>query len=160
MKNYKRALCIILASSGILLLSACRQDKSTDSSVTSSSLSSQESAASQAEPTSDTAQSSAEPSDTEENRIKAEIQEKTEQNGFGGIDDTTLDKLSRLRKNMTKEQVHEVLGDPDSYPPTGIYREQYYINENSNKYIEVVILSDGITVYLVDSELKNSVIIL
>ena len=77
MKNYKRLLCIILASSGILLLSACRQDKSTDSSVTSSSLSSQESAASQAEPTSDTAQSSAEPSDTEENRIKAEIQEKS-----------------------------------------------------------------------------------
>lgn len=124
MKNFKRVLCITLVSSAILLLSACRQDKNTESSDISKSLLSQESTSSQTDPSSDITRSSAETSDTEENRIKSEIKAKIEQSGFGEIDDTTLDKLSKLRKNMTMEQVHEVLGNPDNFPPTGIYREQ------------------------------------
>ena len=49
---------------------------------------------------------------------------------FGELDNKTLEKIGKLKKEMTIDQVHDILGEPDWLPPTGIYWEIYYINGN------------------------------
>ena len=64
------------------------------------------------------------------------------------------EKINKLEKDFTQEQVHEILGEPDEVPPTGIYWEYYFIDEN----IKMVIgyFSDGISVELIDSREHKS----
>lgn len=59
------------------------------------------------------------------------------------------EKLNKLEKDFTKEQVHEIMEEPDEIPETSIYRELYYLD--NNKIVRIYYLSDSITVDLIDT---------
>jgi len=59
------------------------------------------------------------------------------------------EKLNKLKKDFTKEQVHEIMGEPDEVPPTGLYWEYYFVDET--KKVVIGYFSDGIFVELIDS---------
>lgn len=64
------------------------------------------------------------------------------------------EKLNKLKKDFTQEQVHEIMGEPDEIPPTGLYWEYYFVDET--KKVVIGYFSDGIFVELTDSmEQKN-----
>lgn len=74
---------------------------------------------------------------------------------FGEIDNKTLEKIGELKKEMTVDQVHDILGEPDWIAPTGILWECYYINGNENRWIQVGYFSDGISVQLSDIQINK-----
>lgn len=68
------------------------------------------------------------------------------------------EKLNKLKKDFTKEQVHEIMGEPDEVPLTGLYWEYYFVDET--KKVVIGYFSDGITIELVDTvENKNEKIL-
>ena len=65
------------------------------------------------------------------------------------IDSETREKLNKLKNDFTKEQVHEIMGEPDEIPPTSIYREMYYLDNNIT--LRIIYFSDVISVELIDT---------
>jgi outer membrane protein assembly factor BamE (lipoprotein component of BamABCDE complex) len=65
------------------------------------------------------------------------------------IESEMREKLNKLKKDFTQEQVHEIMGEPDEIPETSIYRELYYLD--NNKIVRIYYLSDSITVDLIDT---------
>ena len=94
MNKLLKAICITLSIVGVISLSSCKKDSSSNNMDNTSQVDSSD---------------------------KSYILE---------IDSETRDKLSKLKKDFTKEQVHEILGEPDEIPPTSIYREMYYFDNN------------------------------
>lgn len=59
-----------------------------------------------------------------------------------------MDKAKLIKKDFTKEQVHELMGEPDGYPYSGRYAESYNVDEN----IRVIVsyFTDGIDVAIIN----------
>jgi hypothetical protein len=72
------------------------------------------------------------------------------------IGENLLAKLSQIKKTFTAEQVHEILGEPDEIPPTGIYYEIYYAENNAKIWIAYL---DSLLISIEDAN-GNSEIIL
>ena len=85
----------------------------------------------------------------------ADFKAKLDLTDFGELDDDTLEKLSRLRPNMTSSEVYEVLGEADEHAPTGIAWDYFYINGNKNRWIKVGYFDDTIDVQIGDAELHK-----
>lgn len=83
--------------------------------------------------------------------------------GMDDISSESIEKIRKLRRNTTKEQLHEIFGTPDYLPPTAIYREAYYLDgdpkhclvisfvnseKSDDEYVGVIMLTD--------KELKNN----
>ncbi len=85
----------------------------------------------------------------------ADFKAKLDLTDFGELDDDTLEKLSRLRPNMTSSEVYEVLGEADEHAPTGIAWDYFYINGNKNRWIKVGYFGDTIDVQIGDADLHK-----
>lgn len=151
----KKIVCIICVLISFCIFSACQQEIGQKNDTQSS----QELSAASKTVVSDG--SSALQDSSSKNESKAdEIWTSPDLDEFGELDDKTLERISKLKKNMTEEQVHEIFGKPDKIPETGIYWEYFYINGNEHRWIKVGYFSDGIAVQLGDSNIHKSVTIL
>lgn len=76
------------------------------------------------------------------------------------IDADLRKKLIQLKKKLTIEEVHDLLGEADEFPETGIYWEYFYINGNKQKRVQIAYFSDGIIVQLGDTEHHNGIVLI
>lgn len=60
------------------------------------------------------------------------------------------DKLLQIKKEFSVEQVHELLGQPDEIPATGLYRDVYILEENIRATL--IYFSDTIRIEIFNSD--------
>ena len=161
MKNkHVYTLCLTLVLAGCLSLTACQQ-KTNAETESKNSAASETASVSQPESKASDKTQSEQNSSAENKSSTAIIETSPDLSEFGELDSETIEKLSKLKPDMTMEQVHEILGEPDKLPETGLYWEYFYINGNENRWIKVGYGNNSISsVQLGDSELHKGVFVL
>ncbi len=122
MKKLLKSICIVLSIVGVISLSSCKKDSSSNNMYNTSQI------------------ESSDKSNLLEN--ESEMRE----------------KISKLEKDFTEKQVHEIMGEPDEIPPTGIYYEYYFIDDT--RKIVIGYFTDAISVVLVDTKANKRELIL
>ncbi|GEM_PF-5125024 len=152
MKRFIKAVCFCIALTTIFVFSACQQRKDSEKSQSSTQSDSESYLSTYSDESVPEQSEKIQSEETTESQVSIDLSE------FGELDDETLRKIKMLRKNMTRDEVHEILGDFDDSPPTGMYWEYYYINGNPNRWIKISFNDDALVILeLGDSEKHKGV---
>ena len=129
-------LCLTLVLAGCLSLTACQQKNNAEAGSKSSAASETASVSKSESKTSADANTTHDSPADVKSSVPV-IETSPDLSEFGELDNETIEKLNKLKPDMTMEQVHEILGEPDKLPETGLYWEYFYINGNENRWIKV-----------------------